>query len=193
VAVVVIVAGAAFYLWHTNNALVLANMKAKEAWSDVTVQLKRRADLIPNLQDAVKGYMSHESGTLTALTNARDELLAAAGPVEAAVAHDHLQAALQGVTAVAEAYPQLSASQNFLQLQDQLVDTEDKIQASRRLYNGAVRALNTRIEVFPNTLFTRRLGFTPLEFFDATDDTESPSPPTISFTNPTENDASDSH
>jgi len=192
VGVIVIVAvGAAVYIWNTNNALVQANMKAKEAWSDVTVQLKRRADLIPNLEEAVKGYTSHESDILTAVTKARAEVLAAGGPAEAAVADDHLQEALKGLTAIVEAYPQLRANQNYLHLQDQLVDTEDKIQASRRLYNGSVRELNTRIEVFPNTLFSKRLGFSPLEFFDAPDARENPDPPTLSFTNPTADDVPD--
>ena len=183
IVVVVIVAACGVYLWRVNNALVSRNLKAKEAWSDMTVQLKRRADLIPNLEEAVKGYAAHESETLTALAQARAKVLAATGPAEAAEAADDLQTAVKGLSAVVESYPELLANRNYLHLQDQLVDTEDKIQASRRLYNGVVRDLNTRIGVFPNSLFAKRLGFTLYEFFDAPNAGEDA--PTISFARPT--------
>jgi len=179
--VVVVVAACGAYLWSVNNALVTRDMKAKEAWSDVTVQLKRRADLIPNLEEAVRGYTTHESETLLALAQARAKVLAATGPAEAAEADGDLQTAVKGLSAVVEAYPALLANRNYLHLQDQLVDTEDKIQASRRLYNGVVRDLNTRIGVFPNSLFAKRLGFKPYEFFDAPSTREDPDAPTISF------------
>jgi len=179
--VVVLLVVVAVYFWRVHNGLVRRSVRADEAWSDVTVQLKRRADLVPNLVETVKGYAAHESGTLAEVTTARAEALAAQAPAEAAAADDHMQAALNGVLAVAESYPQLRASQAFLQLQGELVDTEDKIQASRRFYNGAVRDLNTRIQVFPNTIVARRLGFEAREFFDAPEVTANPEPPAVSF------------
>ena len=147
------------YLWATYNGLVTLNVRVDEAWSDITVQLKRRADLIHNLIETVKGYAAHEKGVFEAVTKARAATLSAGDPSHAAEAENMMQSALKSIFAVAEAYPQLQASQNFLQLQGELVDTEDKIQASRRFYNGGVRELNTKIQLFPNTLFARRLGF----------------------------------
>ena len=169
------------YLWSTYNGLVTLNVRVDEAWSDITVQLKRRADLIPNLIEAVKGYAAHESQVFENVTKARAETLSVTTPAEAAVAENHMQSALKSVFAVAEAYPQLQASQNFLQLQGELVDTEDKIQASRRFYNGGVRELNTKIKVFPNTLFVRGLGFTEREFFEVTDAASIAEPPRVQF------------
>ncbi len=156
-------------------------MRVDEAWSDITVQLKRRADLIPNLIEAVKGYAAHEKAVFENVTRARAETLQAQGPVEAGVAENHMQQALKSIFAVAEAYPQLQASQNFLQLQAELVDTEDKIQASRRFYNGGVRELNTKIKVFPNTLFVRGLGFHERDFFEVTDAAAIAEPPRVQF------------
>ena len=126
VALVVIIG---IYLWATYNSLVTLNVRVDEAWSDITVQLKRRADLIPNLIEAVKGYAAHEKAVFENVTQARAETLQAQGPAEAGAAENHMQQALKSIFAVAEAYPQLQASQNFLQLQAELVDTEDKIQA----------------------------------------------------------------
>ena len=178
VLLVVIIGG---YLWATYNGLVTLNVRVDEAWSDITVQLKRRADLIPNLIEAVKGYAAHESQVFENVTKARAETLAVSSPADAAVAENHMQSALKSIFAVAEAYPQLQASQNFLQLQGELVDTEDKIQASRRFYNGGVRELNTKIKVFPNTLFVRGLGFTEREFFEVTDAASIAEPPRVQF------------
>jgi LemA protein len=178
VLLIIIVGG---YLWATYNSLVTLNVRVDEAWSDITVQLKRRADLIPNLIEAVKGYAAHEKGVFEAVTRARAETLSVQSPAEAAVAENHMQQALKSIFAVAEAYPQLQASQNFLQLQGELVDTEDKIQASRRFYNGGVRELNTKIKVFPNTLFVRGLGFTEREFFEVTDSAAIAEPPRVQF------------
>ncbi len=179
--VVVLVALLGIYLWATYNSLVTLNVRVDEAWSDITVQLKRRADLIPNLIEAVKGYAAHEKGVFESVTQARAETLSAQGPAEASVAENHMQQALKSVFAVAEAYPQLQASQNFLQLQGELVDTEDKIQASRRFYNGGVRELNTKIKVFPNNIFARQLGFTEREFFEVTDVAAISEPPRVQF------------
>ena len=178
VLLVVIVGG---YLWATYNGLVTLNVRVDEAWSDITVQLKRRADLLPNLIEAVKGYAAHEKAVFENVTKARAETLAAQGPADAAAAENHMQQALKSIFAVAEAYPQLQASQNFLQLQAEIVDTEDKIQASRRFYNGGVRELNTKIKVFPNTLFVRGLGFTEREFFEVTDSAAIAEPPRVQF------------
>ena len=169
------------YLWATYNSLVTLNVRVDEAWSDITVQLKRRADLIPNLIEAVKGYAAHEKAVFENVTRARAETLQAQGPAEASVAENHMQQALKSIFAVAEAYPQLQASQNFLQLQAELVDTEDKIQASRRFYNGGVRELNTKIKVFPNTLFVRSLGFHERQFFEVTESAAIAEPPRVQF------------
>ncbi|WP_395242569.1 LemA family protein [Agromyces sp. MMS24-K17] len=179
--VVVLAAIVGIYLWATYNSLVTLNVRVDEAWSDITVQLKRRADLIPNLIEAVKGYASHEKAVFENVTRARAETLQAQGPADASAAENHMQQALKSIFAVAEAYPQLQASQNFLQLQSELVDTEDKIQASRRFYNGGVRELNTKIKVFPNTLFVRGLGFHEREFFEVTDNAAIAEPPRVQF------------
>lgn len=148
------------------NGLVRAKVRTDEAWSDIVVQMKRRFDLIPNLVSTVKGYAKHEKTVFNDVTAARTQALNAKTVGEAAVAENQLQAAMKSLFAVAESYPDLKASQNFQQLQDELTDTEDKIQAARRFYNGAVRDLNIKIRVFPTNIFARQLGFTPKEFFD---------------------------
>ncbi|QEE61938.1 LemA family protein [Salinibacterium sp. dk2585] len=179
--IVLLVVVVGIYLWATYNGLVTLNVRVDEAWSDITVQLKRRADLLPNLIETVKGYAAHEKSVFEAVTKARAESLSAGSPAEAAVAENHMQSALKSIFAVAEAYPQLQASQNYLQLQGELVDTEDKIQAARRFYNGGVRELNTKIKVFPNTLFVRGLGFTEREFFEVSDSAAIAEPPRVQF------------
>jgi len=179
--IVLIVVIIVIYLISTYNGLVRLNVRVDEAWSDITVQLKRRADLLPNLIETVKGYAAHEKGVFEAVTRARAESLSAQGPADAAAAENHVQQALKSIFAVAEAYPQLQASQNFLQLQGELVDTEDKIQAARRFYNGGVRELNTKIKTFPNNIFARRLGFTEREFFEVADAAAIAEPPRVQF------------
>jgi LemA protein len=169
------------YLWATYNSLVTLNNRVDEAWSDITVQLKRRADLIPNLVDSVKGYAAHESGVFEAVTAARAATVNASTPAQASVAENQMQGALKSIFAVAEAYPQLQASQNFLELQAQLVDTEDKIQAARRFYNGGVRDFNTKIQVFPNNGFAKRLGFSKRDFFEVDDPTAIADAPKVQF------------
>ncbi|TFC33535.1 LemA family protein [Cryobacterium sp. TMT2-42-4] len=178
VALVVIIG---IYLWATYNSLVTLKVRVDEAWSDITVQMKRRADLIPNLIETVKGYAAHERAVFENVTKARAESLNAQGPAEAAAAENHMQTALRSIFAVAEAYPQLQASQNYLQLQGELVDTEDKIQASRRFFNGGVRELNTKIQVFPNNLIARNLGFTQRDFFEVSDSAAIAEPPRVQF------------
>lgn len=158
---VLVLLGVAMY-----NGLVRTNVRVDEAWSDITVQLKRRADLIPNIVNAVKGYAKHEKAVFENVTDARAKTLSAQGPAEAGKAENQFQQALKSLFAVAEAYPDLKASQNFQQLQEELVDTEDKIQASRRFYNGSVRDLNTKTKVFPTNIFAGMLGFKAREFFE---------------------------
>ncbi len=179
--IVVILVIIGIYFWATYNSLVTLNVRVDEAWSDITVQLKRRADLIPNLIETVKGYASHEKTVFEDVTKARAETLAASGPAEASTAENHIQQALRSIFAVAEAYPQLQASQNFLRLQSDLVDTEDKIQAARRFYNGGVREFNTKIRVFPNNIFAKRLGFSAREFFEVADASAIAEPPRVQF------------
>lgn len=164
---VVVILG--IFLWATYNSLVTLKIRVDEAWSDITVQLKRRLDLIPNLVNSVKGYAAHESGVFEKVTEARANALNAKGVKETAAAENQFEDALKSLFAVAEAYPDLKANQNFLQLQQELVDTEDKIQASRRFYNGGVRDLNTKIQVFPNNIFAGMLGFKQREFFEVED------------------------
>ncbi len=164
-----IVAVIGIFVWVTYNRLVTANVRVDEAWSDITVQLKRRLDLIPNLVNAVKGYASHEKQVFQDVTEARSNALNAQGVKETAEAENMFEGALKSLFAVAEAYPQLRATENFQQLQNELVDTEDKIQAARRFYNGGVRDLNTLIQVFPNNLFAGMFNFKNREFFEVED------------------------
>jgi LemA protein len=167
--VIAIIVVLGLFLWATYNGLVTLKVRVDEAWSDITVQLKRRLDLIPNLVNSVKGYAAHESGVFEKVTEARANALNAKGVKETAAAENQFEGALKSLFAVAEAYPDLKANQNFLQLQQELVDTEDKIQAARRFYNGGVRDLNTKVQVFPNNVFAGMLGFKQREFFEVED------------------------
>lgn len=154
------------------NGLIKLNIRADEAWSDITVQMKRRLDLIPNLIETVKGYAKHEKGVFEEVTKARTAMINAQdqGPAEAGKAENMLEGALKSIFAVAEAYPDLKANTNFQELQAELVDTENKIQASRRFYNGVARDFNTKRRVFPTNIFAGMLGFnTDREFFDVED------------------------
>jgi LemA protein len=152
------------------NGLIRTRNQAKEAFSDIDVQLKRRYDLIPNLVEAVKGYMTHEASVFEKVTQARAQAMQATGPAKPG-AEDQLSGALKSLFAVAENYPQLKANENFLSLQGELTDTEDKIQAARRFYNGMVRDLNTKIQAFPSNIIAHSFGFAPMDFFgkDLTD------------------------
>ncbi|MDZ7744760.1 MAG: LemA family protein [Candidatus Saccharibacteria bacterium] len=156
----------AVFLIAVYNSLVKLNVRVDEAWSDITVQLKRRADLIPNLVDTVKGYAKHEKGVFKEVTEARSAVVNASGVKESAEAENMLTGALKSLFAVSEAYPDLKANENFKHLQEELVDTEDKIQAARRFYNGSARDLNTKVKVFPNNLFAGMLGFKERDFFE---------------------------
>lgn len=149
--------------------------QAQEASSDIDVQLKRRYDLIPNLVEAVKGYMTHEANVFEKVTEARSQAMQATDGAKAA-AEDNLSGALKSLFAVAENYPQLKANENFLSLQSELTDTEDKIQAARRFYNGMVRDLNTKIQAFPSNIIANTFGFKKMDFFggDMTDAEKQP-------------------
>ncbi len=148
------------------NSLVHAKVRVEEAWSDITVQLKRRSDLIPNLIDTVKGYAKHEKEVFTKVTEARAGVDNADSVKETAQAENMFQETLKSLFAVAENYPDLKANENFKHLQEELVDTEDKIQAVRRFYNGSTRDLNIKIQVFPTNLIAGMLGFKERDFFE---------------------------
>ncbi len=161
---VIVVVGIAIAVMY--NGLVRTNVRANEAWSDITVQLKRRYDLIPNLINTVKGYATHESTVFQNVTEARANAMNAQGVAETAKADGEFTKTLKSLFAVAEAYPELKANENFKALQDELVDTEDKIQAARRFYNGSARDLNIKIQSFPTNIFANMLGFKIREFFE---------------------------
>jgi LemA protein len=175
---------AGIWLWATYNGLVALNERVSEAWSDITVQLKRRADLIPNLVSTVQGYATHEKELFENVTKARAATVspeALAHPAAAAKAEGDLQSTLKSLFMVAEAYPALQANVNFLELQRELTDTEDKIMASRRFYNGGVRDFNIKIKQFPQTLFVAKLGFAVREFFEVADLAAIAEPPQVKF------------
>lgn len=157
-----------FVLWTiaAYNRFVRLVQRAKEAWADIDVQLKRRYDLIPNLVETVKGYATHEREAFENVTNARARAMNAGGIEERGAAENMLSGALKSLFAVAEAYPDLKANQNFLELQRELSDTENKIQAARRFYNTNVRDLNTAIESFPSNIIASQFRFEPKEFFE---------------------------
>jgi LemA protein len=166
VIVIIILAVLALLLIYIYNSLVRAKVRTDEAWSDISVQLKRRYDLIPNLVSTVKGYAAHEKTVFEEVTEARAQALNAQTVKEAAQADNQFQTALKSLFAVAENYPNLKANESFQQLQAELVDTEDKIQAARRFYNGAARDLNVKIQTFPTNLFAGMLGFKQRDFFE---------------------------
>ncbi len=151
------------------NGFVTLTQRVKEAWADIDVQLKRRYDLIPNLVETVKGYAAHEAGTLEKVTEMRTAAMSATAPADKAQAENMLSGALKSLFAVSESYPDLKANQNFLELQRQLEDTENKLQAARRFYNGVVMDLNTRVASFPSNLIGNMFGFKSAEFFQLGD------------------------
>ncbi len=152
------------------NSLIRTRQHVKESWSAIDTELKRRYDLIPNLVETVKGYASHESETLEAVIHARNAAAESSGtPQQQAQDENMLVGALRQLFAVVEAYPDLKANQNFMHLQQELTVTEDRIQAARRFYNGNVRTLNTRVEVFPSNILASMFGITQAEFFEVED------------------------
>ncbi len=165
---IALIAVALVVLWFISayNGFVRLVNRTKEAWADIEVQLKRRYDLIPNLVEAVKGYAAHEKGAFQAVTEARARALGAQSVKEKEAADNMVTAALKSIFAIAEAYPELRAVESFAKLQDELSDTENKIQAARRFYNGNVRDLNTRIESFPWNFIAETFKFTKRDFFE---------------------------
>ena len=178
---IVVLVGIVLYPIAIYNRLVTMKNRVKEAWADIDVQLKRRYDLIPNLVETVKGYATHESGVFEKVTEARAKALSAQGPVAKGQAENMLTEALKSVFAVAEAYPQLRAVESFTKLQDELADTENKIQAARRFYNGNVRDINTAIQTFPANLVANMFGFTTEAFFQLEEGSVAKEPVAVKF------------
>ncbi|MEI6378480.1 MAG: LemA family protein [Candidatus Falkowbacteria bacterium] len=177
IVLLVVLALVAIALIAMYNGLIKMKNRVDEAWSDIDVQLKRRYDLIPNLVETVKGYAAHEQGTLTKVIEARNMAMSAhdSGDLTKQVAAENmLSSTLKSIFALTEAYPDLKANQNFLELQRELTDTEDKIQASRRFYNGNVRDFNTKLQVFPTNMMAGSLGFTARVFFEAAEEEKKP-------------------
>lgn len=165
-----VVALVILYLWSLYNGLVSLKTQIEEAWSQIDVQLKRRADLIPNLVETVKGYAKHEKTVFSEVTRARSALMSAKSLPKMAAASDMLTNAMGKLFAIAENYPQLKANENFVQLQKELSDTEDKVAYARQYFNTTVLEYNTRIRVFPNSLLASSLGFSSKDFFGATEE-----------------------
>ena len=169
VALVVLV-GVVYVLMR--NSIIASRNRVEEAWSGIDVQLKRRHDLVPNLVEAVKGYATHERATFEAVTKARSQAMAATGVGDTAQAESALSGALGNLRVVAEQYPELRATENFQQLQNQLSELEDEIQASRRIYNSNVQSYNTKIQQFPVSIVADQGNFTDREFFEIGDAAE---------------------
>ncbi|MCX6781160.1 MAG: LemA family protein [Candidatus Magasanikbacteria bacterium] len=169
--ILVLVAVLVIWIVAMFNGLVALRTRSAEAWSDIDVQLKRRYDLIPNLVETVKAYASHEQGTLEKVIAARNAAMqVSAGDMQQKLAAENqLSSTLKSIFALSEAYPDLKANQNFMRLQDELTDTENKIQAARRFYNGNVRDLNAKIEMFPTNIIAGMFNFTKREFFEIGD------------------------
>ena len=157
------------FIWGTYNGLVKTNERVNEAWSDITVQLKRRADLIPNLVETVKGYAKHETAAIKEVSEARAKMMGAKSVQSTAEADKSFTGALSRLLAVSEAYPELKADKNFQQLSAELSDTEDKIQAARRFYNAGAKELNTKVKMFPVNLFNG-FGFKEREYYNVSED-----------------------
>lgn len=179
--VLIVVGVLVLWLVLMYNGLVRLRYRVKEAWSDIEVQLKRRYDLIPNLVETVKGYAKHETSAFENVTKARAAAMGAQTAGEHAATENMLTGALKSLFAVAEAYPDLKANQNFLELQRELSDTENKIQASRRFYNGNVKDLNTKIDTVPTNIFAGMFGFKHEEFFDLDEAPAEREPVKVSF------------
>jgi LemA protein len=171
---VIIIAVILLIVWITYNSLITAKVRVNEAFSQIDVQLKRRADLIPNLVETVKGYAKHEKELLENITKARTSLMEAHGVAEKAKANNQLGDTLKTLFAVSENYPQLKANENFLSLQEELSDTENKVAYSRQFYNSTVMDYNTKLSIFPTMIFANILQFKPAEFFAATEEEKKP-------------------
>jgi LemA protein len=165
--IIVLVVLAALFVLYLYNGLISKRNRVENAWSQIDVQLKRRLDLIPNLVETVKGYAAHERGTLDAVVQARNAAMSASGPVAAAQAENQITGALRQLFALSEAYPDLKANQNFLELQEELSATEGRVAYARQFYNDSVLSYNTAIQKFPASLIANRMGFRPREYFEA--------------------------
>ncbi len=172
-----------FIIWVVAqyNNFVTLKTRTQEAWADIDVQLKRRYDLIPNLVNTVKGYATHESGTFEKITEARSKAMQAGTIAEKGEAENMLSGTLKSLFAISEAYPDLKANTNFLQLQSELSDTENKIQASRRFYNGNVRDFNTGVQMFPGNIIASMFKFAVMEFFELEADSAEKEPVVVKF------------
>lgn len=179
--IVAIVVLALAWIALSYNGFVRLINQTKEAWADIDVQLKRRYDLIPNLIETVKGYAAHEESVFAKVTEARAQALSAQGPAEKGKAENMLTESLKSVFAVAEAYPQLRAVESFTSLQTELADTENKIQAARRFYNGNVRDLNIRVETFPSNIIAGIFHFAKQEFFQLEEGSAAKEPVAVKF------------
>ena len=171
---IIVIAVIALVVWGTYNSLITAKVRVGEAFSQIDVQLKRRADLIPNLVETVKGYAKHEKDLLEDVTKARTALMSATGAEAKAKANNQLANTLKSIFAVAENYPTLKANENFLSLQEELSDTENKIAYARQFYNSTVMDYNTKLSVFPTMVYASMMNFKPAEFFAATEEEKKP-------------------
>lgn len=176
-----IVIALVLYLIFKYNGFVTLKTRAEEAWADIDVQLKRRYDLIPNLVSAVKGYATHESTAFEKVSEARSRAMQAGTPSEKGEAENILSGTLKSLFAISEAYPELKANTNFLQLQSELSDTENKIQAARRFYNGNVRDLNTSVQMFPGNMIAKMFKFIEMDFFELEQDSIEKNPVEVKF------------
>lgn len=180
--VLVVIGLVAVWAVYAYNRFVTLSVRIKEAWSDIDVQLKRRYDLIPNLVETVKGYATHEAGTLEKVTEMRTRAMNATAPADKAEAEGMLSGALKSLFAVSENYPNLKANENFLSLQGELSDTENKIQAARRFYNSVVQDLNASTQMFPGNLIAGMFGFKAAEFFQLSEaDADAKEPVKVKF------------
>lgn len=170
--ILIIVALIVVWIVFSYNGLIRTRNRVREAWSDIEVQLKRRYDLIPNLIETVKGYMAHEKGVFEGVTEARTRAMGANKKEDKLAAENQLSATLKTLFAVSENYPDLKANANFLELQRELSDTEDKIQAARRFYNSMVLSMNTRVQIFPTNLIAKMFHFKEEEFFETKEEKE---------------------
>lgn len=182
IVIAVVVVLVALYVWGAYNSLVRLNERVNEAWSDITVQLKYRADLVPNLVETVKGYASHEKEIFEKVSQARAGLMGAGDNVKAAAAAEgELSQALGRLFAVAENYPELKANEGFVRFQMQQQEIEDKIQGARRFYNGGARDLNIKIKTFPTNVFAKKLGFGLRDYFEVEDRKAVENAPQVKF------------
>ena len=179
--ILAVVVALVLYLIFKFNSFVTLRTRVEEAWADIDVQLKRRYDLIPNLVNTVKGYATHESSTFEKITEARSKAMQAGTPAEKGEAENQLSGTLKSLFAISEAYPELKANTNFLSLQQELSDTENKIQAARRFYNGNVMAINTDIQMFPGNVIAKMFNFVKKDFFQLEEGSEQREPVAVKF------------